>query len=80
MHSKVLTSTHWSTASTDDAADTSPAELSALGAHLHLCRGSAGRLFALRCMADRMTGFATARFVTTLVLLALLLGAASLTL
>lgn len=80
MHTKVQPPCNWSTASFGDTADTSPAELSALGAHLHLCRCNAGRWFALRCMTERMTGFATARFITTLVVTALLLTAASLTL
>lgn len=80
MHTKVHTPCNWSTASFGDAADTSPADLSALGSHLHLCQCDTGRWFALRCMTERMTGFATARFITTLVVVALLLTAASFTL
>jgi len=80
MHPKILTPSCWSTASLADHADALPAERQALGAHLQRCQGSSGRWFAVRCLTDQMTGFATARFVTTLVVLALLLGAASLTL
>jgi hypothetical protein len=67
----------WSTASFGDAADTSPMELSVLGEHLHSCKRSHGRWFTLQCLAERMNGFIAARFVTTLAVAALLLGAAS---
>ena len=80
MNAKVITSPSWSTASFGDSPDTSPMELSALGEHLDLCRGAHGRLFALQCAAQTMHGFVAARFVTTLVVLALLIGRASLVL
>ena len=64
----------WSTAALGAHAGLSPLELSALVEHLQLCRGSSGRLFALRCMWEALGGFVAARFVTTLVLLALLVG------
>lgn len=70
----------WSTASFGDAADTLSTELSALGEHFDLCKGSLGRLFALQCIADTMKGFVAGRFVTTLVMVALLIGVASLAL
>ena len=53
-------------------------ELSALGEHLDRCKASHGRLFALRCAAEAMNGFVSARFVTTLVVVTLLIGACSL--
>ena len=68
----------WSTASFGDTADTKPMELSALGEHLDLCRSLSGRLFVLRCGAEAVQGFVAARFVTTLVVLALLIGLGSL--
>lgn len=74
MSTNVITSPCWSTASFGDAADTSPTELSALGEHLDLCRGSRGRLFAVHCVAQTMHGFVAARFVTTLVVIVLLIG------
>jgi len=81
MNTNVMATPSWSTASFGDTADTSPMELSALGDHLHLCRGSCGRLFALHCVAQTMHGFVAARFVTTLVVVvALLIGASSLVL
>lgn len=80
MNTNVIVTPSWSTASFGDTADTSPMELSALGEHLDLCRGSRGRLFALHCVAQAMHGFVAARFVTTLVVVALLIGVGSLVL
>ena len=68
----------WATAAVPDAADTSPMELSALGAHVDRCNGSRGRMFALRCLADSLFGFIAPRFVTTLVALGIVIGVASL--
>lgn len=64
----------WSTAAFGDAADTSPMELSVLGDHLHTCKRSHGRWFALQCAAERMNGFLAARLVTTLTVATLLIG------
>lgn len=64
----------WSTAALGVQAGLSPLELSALVEHLQLCRGSSGRLFALRCMFEALEGFVATRFATTLVMLALLIG------
>ena len=66
----------WSTASFGEAADTSPMELSALGEHLGRCNGSRGRMFNLRRMGEAVHGFVASRFVTTLVVATLMLGAA----
>lgn len=70
----------WSTAAFGDAAETSPTELSALGAHLNLCKGPHRGLVALQCAALQMQGFVASRFVTTLVIAALLMGLTSLVL
>lgn len=78
MKTNVIATPSWSTASFGASADTSPMELSALGEHLDLCRGAHGRLFALRCVAQTMHGFVAARFVTTLLVVALLIGLVSL--
>ena len=78
MNNPVVVRPVWSTASFGQAVDTSPMELSALGAHLDLCRGSRGALFAMRCSAERMNTFVASRFVTTVAVVALLIGAASL--
>lgn len=64
----------WSTsafANEDPAADH---ESSALGDHLTLCRAVTGRLFALRCGLDAVHRFVAPRLVTTLVVVALLVG------
>ena len=80
MNSHVVVNPFWSTASFGDTVDTSPMELSALGEHLDLCKGSRGRMFRLQCVAETLNGFVAARLVTTLVVVALLIGAASLVL
>ena len=68
----------WSTASFGETADTSPMELSELGEHLDSCKGTHSRLFALQCVGEALHGFITARFVTTMVVVISLIGAASL--
>jgi hypothetical protein len=68
----------WSTASFGHTAAASPLELSALGDHLHLCQQPHGRLLSLRCAAETAHGFIAARFVTTLLVVAILIGVASL--
>lgn len=78
MNTGLNATSSWSTASFGSAADTSPMELSALGEHLNLCQGSRGRLFALQCRVEAMHGFVAPRLVTTLVVVALLIGASSL--
>jgi hypothetical protein len=65
----------WSTAAYGDNAETSPQELTALGEHLHLCRNAHGNMVALHCAAQAMHGFGVTRFVTTLLVIALLMGA-----
>ena len=78
MSSDNIVTPSWSTASHGGAADTSPMAFSALGEHLDVCRVSHGRMFALRCFAETMVGFERAHFVTTQVLVALLIGVSSL--
>jgi hypothetical protein len=70
----------WATAAIDGAADTSPMELFALGAHIDRCNGSRGRMFGLRCAVDAIHGFIAPRFVTTLIVIGLVFGVASLVL
>jgi hypothetical protein len=68
----------WPTAAINGAADTSPMELSALGAHIDRCNGSRGRMFGLRCAVDAVHGFIAPRFVTTLIVIGIVFGVASL--
>ena len=70
----------WATAAHADVAETSPTDLTALGAHVDRCNGSRGRLFALRCAADAVVGFIAPRFVTTVVVIVFIFGVASLVL
>jgi hypothetical protein len=74
MNPAAIANPSWTTASFGTAADTSPIELSALGEHLYLCKAPHGRLFAVHCIAESMHGFVAARFVTTIVASALLVG------
>jgi len=64
----------WSTSSLQSAADQTPAELAALAAQLSNCENSRGRFFGIRSAVDAADGFARARFVTTLVLVAVAVG------
>ena len=80
MKTNALPTPRWSTASLGHAVDTSPLELAALGQHLQHCRQSGGPLSALQAAARTMTGFASSRFVTTLLAFAILIGAGLLTL
>ncbi len=68
----------WATATIGGTADTSPMELSALGAHVDRCNGSRGRMFTLRCAADTLHGFFAPRFVTTLVAIGVVFGVVAL--
>ena len=68
----------WATSSIDGGADTTPMDLSVLGAHVDRCNGSRGRMFGLRCAADALYGFLAPRFVTTLVVVTLVFGVGSL--
>lgn len=73
----VTTSPHeasWATSALPEEADTSPMELSALGAHVDRCNGSRGRWFAVQCAADSMLSFVASRLVTTVVVVAFVFG------
>lgn len=75
------TAPFWSTASFDQPSDVSPLEVAALGKHLNLCRSPHGGLLALQYLAQRLHGFVTTRFMTTLVIVfVLLIGVSSLVL
>jgi hypothetical protein len=67
----------WSTASFGDTADTSAMELSDLREHLDLCKASSGHLFGMKCLAEITHTFVAARFVTTLVVISVLIGVGS---
>jgi hypothetical protein len=60
----------WSTASFGHSTDTSPGELSELGAHLQLCQAGSRGLRELQRGAQVLHGFVAPRFVSTLAVLA----------
>jgi hypothetical protein len=68
-------SPRWSTSSRDIAAGQTPGELAALATQLSHCRDSSGPLFRVRSAVDAADGFARARFITALVLVAAALTA-----
>jgi hypothetical protein len=78
MNTHLASKRCWSTASFGHPAQASSTELSALGAHFRLCQHPHGRLVELQCLAQTMHGFVATRFVTTLVVVLLLVGLASL--
>lgn len=65
----------WSTTSFGDSTDTGPQELTALGEHVSLCRATRSRFSSLQCGALAVHGLVAARFVTTLAVIAVLIGA-----
>jgi len=71
MKPETLAAPSWSTASFGSEADTSPMELTALNEHLQHCNSSHGLVFRLRCAAEALNGFASARFMISLGLVAL---------
>jgi hypothetical protein len=77
MKQPLTNGTTWSTASFAETASASH-ELLTLCAHLDLCRVTNRRVFAVRCAAERVNGFVAARFVSTLVVLAGLIGVTAL--
>ena len=78
MKSSTISSSPWTTSSFGGTADTSPMELSALGDHMDDCRKTQGGWFLLRCFADGLHQFMASRFVTTLFVATVLMGAAAL--
>lgn len=65
----------WSTTSYGEATDTGPQALTALGEHVSLCRADSSRFSRLQCGALAVHGLVAARFVTTLAVVAALIGA-----
>jgi hypothetical protein len=65
----------WSTTSYGDSTDTGPQELTALGEHVSRCRADSSRFSRLQCGALAVHGLVAARFVTTLAVVAALIGA-----
>jgi hypothetical protein len=71
---KSIHGARWSTSSFGAPLAAPGDELSTLGEHLHACRDRGRRLFAVACGAEAMHRFVASKFVTTLVVAAVLLG------
>ena len=54
----------WSTSCHGEAADTTSAELSALGEHLALCNGDGARRVAMHCGVRQLQGLVQGRLVS----------------
>ncbi len=65
----------WNTSSFANAADTSPQEWVELREHLDRCRASKGVMFSALSLSDTLEEFLAARFVTTLAVVVLAIGA-----
>ena len=65
----------WSTSAFARADESPSSQTSTLGEHLGLCRAARGRLFAWRCGVEAMHRFVAARFVTSLLVATVLIGA-----
>lgn len=78
MNTNLALTPRWSTASFGNATAAPDNDFSALEAHLVICRSLHGRTFALQCAAEAMGSFVSARFVTTLAVVTLMIGVTSL--
>lgn len=65
---------YWSTTSYGHSADTTPMDLNALGDHVSRCRADSSRFSGLQCAAQALHGMVASRFVTTLVLTAVVIA------
>lgn len=75
MHRSTSTPRHsWCTASRSDASKSSGTDLLVLGKHLSACPQMHRHLMMLHGVAASIHGFVATRFVTTLVVVALLFG------
>lgn len=74
-----VTGPRWSTSCFGDGCDTTPTELTALGAHVAVCRASS-RFGGLQAVFQAVHRLVAPRLITTLALVLALLGAALLVL
>ena len=69
----------WATSAIDRrTADTTPMDISALGAHVDRCNGLRGPMFGLQCAADALSGFLAPRIRDHAVVVAIVIGVGSL--
>jgi hypothetical protein len=74
MKTNLIATPVWSTASFSDAAETCAMDVCHLGEHLQHCSARSGHWAWLRCAAESMNVFVSARLVTTLTVMSLLLA------
>ncbi len=74
MGGKLMVGPCWSTAAFGGGGTGALLDRDALGEHLQRCQGGVGRGFALRCGAEKLNGFIAARFVSSVLMLALVVG------
>jgi hypothetical protein len=75
MNIQAISPLHWNTATCVDAASDSLLDCSALGEHLGACNHTHRHWITLQYAAENLHGFVAARFVTTLVITAVLISA-----
>ena len=80
MTTQSMPSTTWRTASLADSSGLTTVDTSALGEHLDVCRRCSGTFLAIQRGAELIHGFFASRFVTTLALIAVVIGLSSLVL
>lgn len=74
MHSPITTRLAWCTAAHSDSAKSARADLAALGEHLHACPQLHRHLLTLHGATEVMNGFVATRFISTLLVFALVIG------
>lgn len=74
MHSPMPPRHAWCTASRSDASKSSSTDLLVLGEHLSACPQLHRHLMTLHDVAESIHGFVATRFVTTLVVVAVVIG------
>jgi hypothetical protein len=72
MNTRNPHSSGWNTTTLGGAPVTLEPESSALGEHLRACKQMSGRLFGWRCHAAAAHGFMAAHFITSVLVLAVL--------
>ena len=77
MNSPTTTRHTWCTAAHTDSTKSARADLTALGEHLHTCPQLHRHLLSLHGATEVMNGFVATRFVSTLLVIALVIGLVS---
>lgn len=78
MTVRAVPSVRWSTPSFSGLEGGAAGDLSLLGAHFAHCNGCKSRWFAIRCAVDALDSFVAPRFITTVLVIGVVVGVASL--